>query len=538
MKIIEGTRVSGGIAMALLRAYRPDEIDISKSEPAGALRMDRFEDAVDKLRDRLAILGDKARSETGEKGAAVFEAQKLLLEDARLYGACREQIEGGAGAEQAVSSVFDRAAEELGASGDPYICERSADVISLKDELLRILSGESLSDGLLEPCILVARDLSPARLMELDTSKLLGLVLFEGSPFGHTAILAGSLGIPALVRCGGIDDDTDGRYAVLDADGGRLYIDPDEEVKAAFSAKIAEAGERANEGTDPSKNDGSDRADPDDGAGCRVYANISDLRGAEAALETGAAGIGLFRSEFLYMGRDDEPTEEEQFKAYKTVLERFEGRPVIIRTCDLGADKCPSYLSMPGAENPALGLRGVRFGLKNKEFFKRQLRALLRASAFGNLGIMLPMVTRADEVIRCRELLSEAASELESEGADIGEYKLGVMIETPAAALCADELAHHADFFSIGTNDLIQYTCAADRTSPDAGEYFDPKSPAVLALMEMTVKAAHDHGITVGVCGEMAADLSCTKLLLEMGVDVLSVNPGAIGALRRRIRTD
>ena len=238
------------------------------------------------------------------------------------------------------------------------------------------------------------------------------------------------------------------------------------------------------------------------------------------------------------MGRDDEPTEEEQFKAYKTVLERFEGRPVIIRTCDLGADKCPSYLDIPGGENPALGLRGVRFGLKNKDFFKRQLRALLRASAFGNLGIMLPMVTRADEVIRCRELLSEVSSELEKDGVSIGEYKLGVMIETPAAALCADELAQPADFFSIGTNDLTQYTCAADRTSPDAVEYFDPKSPAVRALMEMAVKAAHDHGITVGVCGEMAADPSCTKLLLEMGVDVLSVNPGAIGALRRRIRTD
>ncbi|MBQ7557070.1 MAG: phosphoenolpyruvate--protein phosphotransferase, partial [Lachnospiraceae bacterium] len=362
---------------------------------------------------------------------------------------------------------------------------------------------------------------------------LLGIVMREGSTNSHTAILARSFGLPAIIRCREVEDDWDGKYAALDGYDSKLYIEPPRELIDSLMAKRKDELEKE---TLLSELKGK-QSTTIDGHNMKVYANICDPSEVEGVLSNDADGVGLFRSEFIYLNSRTDPPEEEQYRAYRKVLEALAPRPVVIRTSDIGADKAIEYLDLEKEENPALGYRAIRICLSRKDFFKRQLRALLRASAHGNLGIMFPMITCLSEVRECKEVLGECRRELENEGTETGNPETGIMIETPAAALLADELAEEVDFFSLGTNDLTQYTCAIDRQNEKIAAFLDTHNPAVLKLIQMTVEAGHRHNIRVGICGELGADLSLTETFLRMGVDELSVNPGSVLPLRKQIRS-
>ena len=536
MKVATGLKVVNGIAIGKIKVYRAPSYDIDDSLVEDtAAEVARFEQARGRVQDQQHVLYERALQSAGEESAAIFEAHELMLDDEDLIDACKEiMLTQRHRVEYAVQEGFENAAQMFRDMDDPYFQARSADVIDLKNAMLDVLLGND-ADSLQgkEPSILVAEDLAPSETVKLDKSLLLGLVTREGSSNSHTAILARSMNLPTLIQCKDISEDWDGKFAILDGYNSCVYIEPTKDLVDTLTARRNQ--DLGKEALLQQLKGASNTTI--DGHTVKVYANIGGPADVGAVQTNDAEGVGLFRSEFIYLNSKTDPTEEAQFEAYKRVLETLAPKQVIIRTCDIGADKTIDYMKLDKEENPALGYRAIRICLTRKDFFKRQLRALLRASAYGNLGIMFPMIISVREVRECKEILEECRRELEGENVKMGPIEVGIMIETPAAALCADELAEEVDFFSLGTNDLTQYTCAIDRQNAKLEPFSDTHHPAVLRLIRMTIEAGHRHNTWVGICGELGADESLTETFLRMGVDELSVNPKSVLPLRKIIRS-
>lgn len=536
MTIYSGRSVSGGIAIGKLWVWRRNERRIRRvgiDDPDE--EMERFERAKAEAAAQLQDLYDKALREAGGESAAIFEIHRMMLED-EAYNRSVENIvrAQNVNAECAVASTADDFAGMFAGMEDDYMKARAADVRDISERLIAVLSGNAsrvTPPG--EPVIIVADDLSPSETVQLDRDKTLAFVTTQGSANSHTAILARTMGIPALV---GVDipleGPMDGKTAVVDGGEGCVYVEPDED----FLDRMRERQRKELEQKATLRDLKGKESVTADGKRALLYANIGSLKDLSAALENDAEGIGLFRSEFLYLESEDFPTEEEQFLAYKTAAETMAGKRVIIRTLDIGADKQCDYFGLEPEENPALGLRGIRVCLTRTEMFKTQLRALFRASAFGKIAVMYPMIISVEEVRRIRELAEEARRELAAEGTPFGMPEQGIMIETPAAVMMSRELAKEVDFFSIGTNDLTQYALAIDRQNPRLDSFYDPRHPAVLRMIEMTAANARLENVRVGICGELAADTELTETFLKMGIDELSVAPGNILPLRKKVR--
>ena len=536
MKVATGKSILNGIAIGKIRIYKVPERVINDSliEDTDA-ELERFEAARVRVQDQQMVLYEKALVQAGEDAAGIFMFHYSLLdEDEDLYEAVNEIITSQKrSAEYAVKIAFDNQADVFSAMSDPYFQARSTDVIDVENDVLDVLMGlDTMSMQGTEPAILVADDFAPSETVKLDKSLLLGMITREGSSNSHTAILARSMNLPTLIQCKDIEDDWDGKTAILDGYNHCVYIDPTDDLMESLSKKQQE-DIRKEALLQDLKGKSSTTID---GKTIRVYANIGGPSDVGAVQVNDAEGVGLFRSEFVYLNSKTDPTEEEQFNAYRKVLETLAPKQVVIRTCDIGADKTIDYMELDHEENPALGFRAVRICLTRKDFFKRQLRALLRASAYGNLAIMFPMIISVREVVECKAILEECRQELKNEGIQMGEIEVGIMVETPAAVLCADELAEEVDFFSIGTNDLTQYICAIDRQNAKLEPFSDTHHPAVLRAISMTIEAGHRHNCWVGICGELGADLSLTETFLRMGIDELSVNPTSILPLRKAIR--
>ena len=535
MQTFKGTKIVNGIAIGKIKIYKEPVYEISEELVSDiAAELERFEAARVKVQEDQNALYDKEMKEGHKDTAGIFEAHAIMLDDEDLIDSCKELMSEGHTAEFAVRDGFEAAAEMFRNMDDEYFQARSADVIDLKNSMLDVLFGADTANlqGT-EPAILVAEDLAPSETVKLDKSLLLGLVTRHGSSNSHTAILARSMNWPTIIQCHDITDDCDGKFAILDSYNSCVYVEPAQYLIDELTAKQQEDREKEAK-LQQLKGKPSETKD---GYKVRLYANIGGPKDINAVIENDAEGVGLFRSEFVYLDSKTDPTEDEQFAAYKKVLEGLAPRLVIIRTCDIGADKTIDYMKLDKEENPALGFRAVRICLNRREFFKRQIRALLRASTFGNLGIMFPMIISKWEVQECKEILEECKKELQAEGKAIAEkIEIGIMIETPAAALCADDLAEEVDFFSLGTNDLTQYTCAIDRQSANLERFSDTHHPAVLRLIRETIEAGHRHNTWVGICGELGADPELTEEFLKWGVDELSVNPKSILPLRDRIR--
>lgn len=535
MKEYKGKSVFGGIAIGRIKVYNKSEqqvkrvhIDDTEHEKK------RYYAAVDKAAMQLQELYDKAVKEVGEANAAIFEMHQIMLTDDDYKESVENIIDSQhVNAEYAVAQTGDNYAAMFAAMEDEYMRGRSADVKDISERLINILSGFNASSMVSdEPVIIVAEDLAPSETVQLDKDKILSFVSVKGSVNSHTAILARTMGIPALIGTPVIpDNDIDGKMGIVDGNSGCLYVDPDNE-KLGYYRKKQDEQIKQKELLQLLKG----REDITiDGRKIKLYANIGNVKDVMTVKANDAAGIGLFRSEFIYLERDTFPTEEEQFNIYRTVAENMAGKPVIIRTLDIGADKQCDYFNMDKEDNPALGMRAIRICLTRTEIFKTQLRALYRASAYGNINIMYPMIANMWEIDRIKEIEKEVRDELKQQGIDIGDVQTGIMIETPAAVMLSDELAEKVDFFSIGTNDLTQYTLAVDRQNPKLDSFFDPHHPAVLKMIKMVVDNAHKAGIWAGICGELGADTSLTREFLKMGVDELSVSPGRILPIRKII---
>lgn len=535
MKEYKGKSVFGGIAIGRIKVYNKAEqqvkrvhIDDTEHEKK------RYYAAVDKAAMQLQELYDKAVKEVGEANAAIFEMHQIMLMDDDYKESVENIIDSQhVNAEYAVAQTGDNYAAMFAAMEDEYMRGRSADVKDISERLINILSGFNASSMVSdEPVIIVAEDLAPSETVQLDKDKILSFVSVKGSVNSHTAILARTMGIPALIGTPVIpDNDIDGKMGIVDGNSGCLYVDPDNE-KLGYYRKKQDEQLKQKELLQLLKG----REDITiDGRKIKLYANIGNVKDVMTVKANDAAGIGLFRSEFIYLERDTFPTEEEQFNIYRTVAENMAGKPVIIRTLDIGADKQCDYFNMDKEDNPALGMRAIRICLTRTEIFKTQLRALYRASAYGNINIMYPMIANMWEIDRIKEIEKEVRDELKQQGIDIGDVQTGIMIETPAAVMLSDELAEKVDFFSIGTNDLTQYTLAVDRQNPKLDSFFDPHHPAVLKMIKMVVDNAHKAGIWAGICGELGADTSLTREFLKMGVDELSVSPGRILPIRKII---
>lgn len=535
MKEYKGKSVFGGIAIGRIKVYNKSEqqvkrvhIDDTEHEKK------RYYAAVDKAAMQLQELYDKAVKEVGEANAAIFEMHQIMLTDDDYKESVENIIDSQhVNAEYAVAQTGDNYAVMFATMEDEYMRGRSADVKDISERLINILSGFNASSMVSdEPVIIVAEDLAPSETVQLDKDKILSFVSVKGSVNSHTAILARTMGIPALIGTPVIpDNDIDGKMGIVDGNSGCLYVDPDNE-KLGYYRKKQDEQLKQKELLQLLKG----REDITiDGRKIKLYANIGNVKDVMTVKANDAAGIGLFRSEFIYLERDTFPTEEEQFNIYRTVAENMAGKPVIIRTLDIGADKQCDYFNMDKEDNPALGMRAIRICLTRTEIFKTQLRALYRASAYGNINIMYPMIANMWEIDRIKEIEKEVRDELKQQGIDTGNVQTGIMIETPAAVMQSDELAEKVDFFSIGTNDLTQYTLAVDRQNPKLDSFFDPHHPAVLKMIKMVVDNAHKAGIWAGICGELGADTSLTREFLKMGVDELSVSPGRILPIRKII---
>ncbi len=535
MQIYNGKSVFGGIAIGKISVYQKKEQQVKRVKIEDPdQEMVRYEKAKAEGIKQLQGLYDKALREVGEANAAIFEVHQMMMEDDGYNESVENIIRSqGVNAEYAVATTGDNYAQMFSAMDDDYMRERAADVRDISERLLTILNGEDTSSVEAdEPKIIVAEDLAPSETVQLDKDKVLSFVTVKGSLNSHTAILARTMAIPALVNTSmSLEGEMDGRLGIVDGANGIFYVDPDE-------ATLAEMKKRQEE--DLSRKQllltlkGKENVTLD-GQKVMLYANIGNIKDLATVIQNDADGIGLFRSEFIYLEKEDFPTEEEQFQIYRQVAQTMAGKRVIIRTLDIGADKQCDYFHMEHEENPALGCRAIRICLTRPEIFKTQLRALFRASAFGRIAIMYPMITSVQEVRRIKEIVEEVKAELTSQGVEFGEPEQGIMIETPAAAIISDDLAKEVDFFSIGTNDLSQYTMAIDRQNPQLDLFFDPHHPAVLRMISMVVENAHKAGIWTGICGELGADQSLTKEFLAMGVDELSVSPGSILPLRKII---
>ena len=535
MQIYNGKSVFGGIAIGKISVYQKKEQQVKRvkiDDPEQ--EMARYEKAKAEGIKQLQGLYDKALREVGEANAAIFEVHQMMMEDDGYNESVENIIRSqGVNAEYAVATTGDNYAQMFSAKVDDYMRERAADVRDISERLLTILNGEETGAvDADEPKIIVAEDLAPSETVQLDKDKVLSFVTVKGSLNSHTAILARTMAIPALVNTSvSLESEIDGRLGIVDGANGTFYVDPDE-------ATLAEMKKRQEE--DLSRKQllltlkGKENVTLD-GQKVMLYANIGNIKDLATVIQNDAGGIGLFRSEFIYLEKEDFPTEEEQFQIYRQVAQTMAGKRVIIRTLDIGADKQCDYFHMEHEENPALGCRAIRICLTRPEIFKTQLRALFRASAFGKIAIMYPMITSVQEVRKIKEIVEEVKAELTTQGVEFGNPEQGIMIETPAAAIISDDLAKEVDFFSIGTNDLSQYTMAIDRQNPQLDLFFDPHHPAVLRMISLVVENAHKAGIWAGICGELGADQSLTKEFLAMGVDELSVSPGSILPLRKII---
>lgn len=535
MKEYKGKSVFGGIAIGRIKVYNKSEQQVKRVHVDDTEHeKKRYYAAVDKAAMQLQELYDKAVKEVGEANAAIFEMHQIMLMDDDYKESVENIIDSQhVNAEYAVAQTGDNYAAMFAAMEDEYMRGRSADVKDISERLINILSGFNASSMVSdEPVIIVAEDLAPSETVQLDKDKILSFVSVKGSVNSHTAILARTMGIPALIGTPVIpDNDIDGKMGIVDGNSGCLYVDPDNE-KLEYYKKKQDEQLKQKELLQLLKG----REDITiDGRKIKLYANIGNVKDVMTVKANDAAGIGLFRSEFIYLERDTFPTEEEQFNIYRTVAENMAGKPVIIRTLDIGADKQCDYFNMDKEDNPALGMRAIRICLTRTEIFKTQLRALYRASAYGNINIMYPMIANMWEIDRIKEIEKEVRDELKQQGIDTGNVQTGIMIETPAAVMQSDELAEKVDFFSIGTNDLTQYTLAVDRQNPKLDSFFDPHHPAVLKMIKMVVDNAHKAGIWAGICGELGADASLTREFLKMGVDELSVSPGRILPIRKII---
>lgn len=536
MQIFEGKSVFGGIAMGKIRVYKKDEQQVKRQKIEDEeAEVFRYERARDEATCQLQELYDKALREIGEANAAIFEVHQMMLEDDDYNESVENIIRTEhVNAEYAVAATGDNFSEMFAAMDDDYMRGRAADVKDISERVIGILNGsEETGVAADEPVIIVADDLAPSETVQMDKSKVLSFVTVHGSLNSHTAILARTMSIPALVGTNLTPDESvDGKFAVVDGAAGKLYVEPDEETMEELQQKQRAFLEQK-ELLETLK--GKENVTLD-GQKMLLYANIGNTKDLATVMQNDAGGIGLFRSEFVYLERDHFPTEEEQFQIYKQVAQTLAGKRVIIRTLDIGADKQCDYFEMEKEENPAMGCRAIRICLTRPEIFKTQLRALFRASAFGKIAIMYPMITSVEEVRRIKAIVAEVKAELDAQGVEYGEVEQGIMIETPAAVMISDLLAEEVDFFSIGTNDLTQYTLAIDRQNTKLDEFYDPHHPAVLRMIRMVVENAHKKGIWAGICGELGADMELTQEFLKMGVDELSVSPGRILPLRKIIR--
>ena len=536
MQVYSGKSVFGGIAIGKISVYKKNEQQIKRvrtEDTKGELA--RYEVAKAAAIEQLQELYQKALKEVGEANAAIFEIHQMMLDDGDYNESVENIIETQkVNAEYAVAVTGDNFAQMFRAMDDDYMRERAADVKDISERVLSILNGGQKGKVVTdEPVIIVADDLAPSETVQLEKDIVLSFVTVHGSVNSHTAILARTMAIPALIGTEELplDDTVDGKLAVVDGLNGKIYVEPDaqtlEEMKKRRQAELEKK-----ELLQLLK--GKENVTMD-GKKIMLYANIGNIKDLATVIQNDAGGIGLFRSEFIYLEKDRYPTEEEQFSIYKTAVETMAGKRVIIRTLDIGADKQCEYFKMDKEENPALGYRAIRICLTRPEIFKTQLRALFRASAYGNLAIMYPMITSLWEVKRIKEIVEEVKAELTAEQLEFDNPQQGIMIETPAAVMMSGELAKEVDFFSIGTNDLTQYTLAIDRQNPKLDKFYDAHHPAVLSMIRMTVENAHKAGIWAGICGELGADTSLTKEFLAMGVDELSVSPGSILPIRKII---
>ena len=538
MITIQGKGVSTGIAMGPLYFYRRAKTEI-KRETVADVQSEwlRFKGAQAVAIEQLGDLAEKARAEAGDEAAMLFETHQMMAEDLDYEEAIQALItEDGMNAEAAVSDTAEQFAAMFEAMDDEYMKGRAADVKDVSSRILGILCG--VVQGGIDsdvPVLLASDDLAPSETIQLDKTKILGFVTSFGSSSSHTAILARTLGIPSVVGLGDqLDPIYEGRQVVVDGGTGAVIIEPTDDVFADF---VAKREEQLHQRALLETLKGQENATLD-GQKCRVYCNIGSPEDVDAIKVNDGGGIGLFRSEFLYLNSSTYPTEDEQFEAYKAVLQGMGDKEVIIRTCDIGADKQIDYFELPKEENPAMGMRALRISLSRPAFCRTQLRALYRASAYGNLGIMFPMVTSTWEVRETKKLIESVKKELDAEGLPYSDHvEIGIMIETPAAAIISDRLAKEVDFFSCGTNDLTQYTLACDRQNNDLGRFYDPHHLAVIRLLKMVTENAHKNGIWVGICGELGADLELTEAFLAIGVDELSVTPRAVLPLRNKIRS-
>ena len=532
--VLEGKSVFGGIAIGRLSIYNKKENQVKREKITDVeAEITRFTDAKETAKEQLKGFYEKAVKEVGEVNAAIFEVHQMMLDDLDYVESITNMIRTQeVNAEFAVASTGDNFSKMFAAMDDDYMKERAADVKDISNRVISILqNAENGSVTGEEPVILLADDLAPSETVQLDKSKVLSFVTRHGSTNSHTAILARTMNIPALI---GIDfsEDVNGKMGIVDGYTGTLYIEPDEEIMKKYEAKKAE---------DENKKrlllelKGKENVTLD-GKKINLYANIGGVADVANALSNDAGGIGLFRSEFLYLESEDYPTEEAQFAAYKTVAENMAGKKVIIRTLDIGADKQVDYFHMEKEENPAMGYRAIRICLDRPEIFKTQLRAIYRASYYGTISIMFPMIISVKEVKRIKEIVAEVKAELTTEGIPFKDCELGIMIETPAAVMISDLLAEEVDFFSIGTNDLTQYTLAIDRQNPKLDSFYDSHHEAILRMLQMVVDNGHKHGCWVGICGELGADTTLTSTFLKMGFDELSVSPSMILRVREEIR--
>ena len=535
MKKFTGKGVYGAIAMGKISVFQKQDTLIQRTSVKDTeAEKARVEAAKAAAAEQLQAIYEKALKEVGETNAQIFEIHMMMLEDDDYNESIQNIIDTQkVNAEYAVSITADNFAEMFSAMDDAYMQARAADVRDISERLVSVLSGNA-GGGVQteEPVIIAAQDLAPSETVQMDKQKVLSFVTIDGSMNSHTAILARTMGIPALVGASvPLDDTIDGRLGIVDGVSGVLYVEPDEETLAQMKEKQAQQEEQKRllellKGRENKTLDGKT---------IQLYANIGNSKDLAAVLQNDAGGIGLFRSEFIYLEREDFPTEEEQFQIYKTVVQTMAGKRVIIRTLDIGADKQCEYFHMDKEDNPAMGCRAIRICLTRPEIFKTQLRALFRASAFGKLAIMYPMITSVKEVRAVKQIVSEVKEELDRQGIEYNTPEQGIMIETPAAVMISDELAKEVDFFSIGTNDLTQYTLAIDRQNTKLEAFYDAHHPAVLKMIEMTIANAHKAGIWAGICGELGADTQLTKEFLAMGVDELSVSPAKILPVRKVI---
>lgn len=533
MEIYNGKSVFSGIAIGRISVYKKGEQQVKRNRITDVdAELSRFEDAKKTAIQQLQGLYDKALKEVGEANAAIFEVHQMMLDDGDYNESIANIIKSQeVNAEYAVASTGDNFSQMFAAMEDDYMRARAADIKDISERIISILSGKGDKViGADEPAIIVADDLAPSETVQLDKDMVLSFVTVHGSLNSHTAILARTMAIPALVGASlPLDESVDGKLGVVDGGAGVIYVDPDEKTLEEMKKKQQEELQKK-ELLQSLK--GKENITLD-GQKIMLYANIGNIKDLATVLQNDAGGIGLFRSEFIYLESDDYPTEEEQFLIYKQVAETMAGRRVIIRTLDIGADKQCDYFEMEHEENPAMGCRAIRICLTRPGIFKTQLRALFRASAYGNIAIMYPMITSVREVQKIKEIVAEVKAEMDAAGIPYGNPEQGIMIETPAAVIVGDELAKEVDFFSIGTNDLTQYTLAIDRQNTKLDEFYDSHHPAILRMISMVVESAHKEGIWAGICGELGADQTLTKEFLAMGVDELSVSPGSILPIRK-----